>query len=284
MLFQGLDVSHRSQFWWGHLSGGGLPSSRTRPAPPSQMTCAPSAGSPGRNGSSHPAPRTQGCGSARTLPCCLCPQTWTQEPGNAWQDGLLTCTVSLNHQKRSHLESGSTSGSHRFWRWEWRSSSQLVSPVHWHAPRAQSQSTESPEAWGWEEHPCRVHQSLYLWRSQGWRGRCLGYDSLFPRVSSWDWAHSLQRLCTGAGTHRSLGSAACWCGQWCPHCFLESALASQSPDWWQWFCHLWRLQQCHRTSRRNGCWHECRWILLCRKCWWEKGPSLQPDPLGCSPQ
>lgn len=159
-----------------------------------------------------------------------------------WPSPTATSHLTANKRGNSeltHLESGSTSGSHRFWRWEWRSSSQLVSPVHWHAPRAQSQSTESPEAWGWEEHPCRVHQSLYLWRSQGWRGRCLGYDSLFPRVSSWDWAHSLQRLCTGAGTHRSLGSAACWCGQWCPHCFLESALASQSPDWWQWFCHLW---------------------------------------------
>lgn len=36
-----------------------------------------------------------------SLPCCLCPQTWTQEPGNAWQDGPLTCTASRNHQKRS---------------------------------------------------------------------------------------------------------------------------------------------------------------------------------------
>lgn len=122
--------------------------------------------------------------------------------------------------------------------WEWQSSSLPASLGHWHVPRVQSQSTESPEAWGWEEHPCRVHQSLCLWRSQEWRERYPGCGSWFPRVSSWGWAHNLRRWCTGVGTHRSLGSAACWCGQWCLHCFLESALASQSPDWWQWFYHL----------------------------------------------
>lgn len=138
----------------------------------------------------------------------------------------------------THPGWGSTSRSRQSWRWGWQSSSPPGFLSHSRAPQAQCQSTGSLEAWGWAKLPGKALQTHCPWRSPEWMGRSRDCGSWFPVGNFEGGEHILLKWCTGVETRRSLGSALCWFGWWCPRCSLGSAWVDLSQGCLPQSCHL----------------------------------------------